>query len=61
MVLNKEEVAKAVQEVIEAPSIVLERDEAIASLKELGVLDDVGNVTPAYKDILIARKEPIGE
>lgn len=57
-VLNKEEVAKAIQEVIEAPSIAPGRDEAIARLRELGILDDDGNVTPAYKDILIARKEP---
>ena len=57
--LDKGKVAKAIQEVIEAPSVASKRDEAFAQLRELGILDDVGNVTPAYKDILVARKEPL--
>lgn len=47
---------KKVEEILNTPTPKFSEEEAVEMLKSCGILDELGNIEPAYKNILEKKK-----
>ncbi len=54
---EKQRVQDAIQAVLERPRRNFTKEEAVDRLKEIGILDENGEIVPEYRGILVKRQK----